>query len=46
MVRIKIYDKATDKQVATAVVNSMAEYKRFICTQIDHNKQYVFGVRF
>lgn len=45
MIKIKVYDKATDKQTATIFVNSMREYKKYLTTQIDHNTQYVFGVR-
>lgn len=45
MIKIKVYDKATDKQTATVFVNSMREYKKYLTTQVDHNTQYVFGVR-
>lgn len=45
MIKIKVYDKATDKQTAIIIVNNMREYKQYLTTQIDHTKQYAFGVR-
>ena len=45
MIKIKVYDKTTDKQVAEKTLKNMREYREYLCKQVDHKKQYAFGVR-
>ena len=45
MIKIKIYDKATDKQIAEKILKNMQEYREYLCKQVDHTKQYASGVR-